>query len=238
MAASVRGGGPLTALLFAPAGNSHGKKDATGAFHPEAVNFARYLEGRGVTSRDLRFDQSQDLWKRRRVVDAVLVDSAGQAVEAVAWFCHGWRDGLQSGHVLGTIPTLAKRLAGCLGPGAPVILYACDTARDSDGVRDDDRKTGPGGAGGFASELFMALHDLGRSDVRVYAHATEGHTTRNPWLRVWRTDADLHSGDWVIDPDSDLWRAWAKALQGPGPLRFAFPWLSPADLAARLTRPE
>jgi hypothetical protein len=134
---------------------------------------------------------------------------------------------------LANVADLGARLAACLAPDAAIVLYACDTARDSDGLREDDKLTGPGGSGGFASRLFVDLHGRGLTGVRVYAHSTAGHTTRNPYLRVWRDDADLHNGDWLIEPGSDLWRAWVRGLRDTA-LRFEFPWLSASEICARL----
>jgi hypothetical protein len=221
----------VKALTFTPTENSHGKKDVTGAFLPASQIFAKARPGLEVQA--VRFDNTKPLSARRRVCDLALAGAKGQGLDCVAWFCHGWRDGLQSGHLIGRVDSLARSLAECMDPAGTVMLYACDTARDSDGLREDDKATGPGGSGGFASLLYSALRSAGAPKIRVLGHSTAGHTTRNPYLRVWDGQADGHAGDWVVDPASPSWRAWVKCMRGTA-LPYDLPWLNRGEIAARI----
>jgi hypothetical protein len=65
----------------------------------------------------------------------------------------------------------------------------------------------------------------------VFAHSTAGHTTMNPWLRVWENDLDPEKGSWVVEPHSQHWPTWRKLLAQTA-FRFTF-WAEP-DLQARL----
>ena len=95
-----------------------------------------------------------------------------------------------------------------------VPLYACD----ADGTKVKD---GPGGDGGMADVLrncLSARAKLGHID----AHVTTGHTTRNPHVRRFAKDCrgPLTGGHYIVEPGSDMWTRWAKALKGDLRLRF------------------
>lgn len=139
----------------------------------------------------------------------------------VAMFCHGWQTGLQCGASLSNVGALGAALRE--KSAEMIILYACSAGRDADAQHDDDLASGPGGDGGFADQLRDA------SGVTVYAHATDGHTTRNPYVRVFRA-GERGGGEWVIDPASSEWRAWRRALREDPTLRFGFPFWNALDL--------
>lgn len=153
------------------------------------------------------------------------VEDAEAPLGVVAIFCHGWKSGLQCG------ATLAN--AGALGAalrerGADtIILYACSAGRDADARHDDDLASGPGGDGGFADQLRDA------SGVTVFAHVTDGHTTRNPHVRAFRAGERV-GGEWVVDPASPEWRAWRLALRADPSLRFEFPFMTGAQIRQRI----
>jgi hypothetical protein len=150
-------------IAIAPMHNSPGKKDATGAFLPEARAFAK-LHGGKV----LLFDNSKPSKDRfTDVIDAL----TGRQAHCVAFFCHGLKTSLQVGATLRNVHVLAAALrdAGC----TTVPLFACDTARDADRDHADDMADGSGGAGGFASALSAAL-----PEARVYGHTVTAHTTK------------------------------------------------------------
>lgn len=223
------------AFVLCPMYDTPGRKDVSGAFGPESKAFIKTLN----LAATLRlFDNNRAMGDRRKEVDVALERVAGSNMEVFAAFCHGWKDGVQFGYRIKDIPSLADRLVKACAPGVTIILYACDAARDSNESRADDRNPGPGGSGGFASELFMAMHKRGHVGCRVIAHSTEGHTTRNPYARVWMQDADLHNGDWFVDPTSDLFGKWRKELAGvpfPG-FKYRFPFMTPAEVQAYLAK--
>jgi hypothetical protein len=224
----------IRGIAIAPAHNTPGInartggpwRDASGAFIPEAAAFAR----RHGLPPIVLFDNTQPYASRRGRVERALAGAAGP-LDVVAIFAHGWRDGIQTGH----LRPHAKRLAGLLAkvstPALCVALYACDTARDGDKDRKDDDDPGPGGEGGWADLLRDELVLAGVSQCRVLAHGTAAHTTRNAYLREFRADQST-GGTWIVEPDSTLWPAWGRALAGP--LRFDLPLLSAMQIRERL----
>jgi len=91
-----------------------------------------------------------------------LTEDRYQDCTQVAFFCHGWRSGIQFGFggSMGAA-CLAAAIQGCTDR-CTVILYACSAGR------------------WFARELAKQLGD----DYQVWSHDAKGHTTRNPTL-VW-----------------------------------------------------
>lgn len=206
-------------IAIAPMHNSPGKKDATGAFLPEGRAFAKLHAGRL-----LMFDN------RRKSVDrlAEVIDLlAGQRAECVAFFCHGYRTGIQVGATLRNVHALAAALRDVGATTVP--LYACDAARDADAFRDDDLEDGPGGAGGFASAL-------SRHGFTVDAHATTAHTTINPHVRRFDPHDDTDAGEWLVTPGSPWWATWRRALRDDRDFRLSFPLWSRERLVAELAR--
>lgn len=209
----------MSVVAIAPMHNSPGKKDATGAFIPEAKAFAKMHHGRLML-----FDSHAP--PRSRFVDVIDYLTPMRNVEAVGFFCHGFKSGLQIGVSMRTVHVLAATLRTC--GVRTVALYACDTARDGDGDRSDDVQPGPGGDGGFASALSAAM-----PGVDVWGHAVAGHATRSPWMRRFRDGGD---GEWAVEPKSALWAAWRRALQDDAALRLSFPLWPRERLVAELAR--
>lgn len=213
----------MRALILHPLHNTAGKRDATGAFIPEARAYANGELGSRADVVLAGFDNSASKLARRRQVEAA-IRNAGP-IQHFALFGHGLARGLQTGHDLATVSTLADALAASCGPSRRLVvtLYACDAA---------DGK-GPGGDGGFADALRDALSERGVTG-HVDAHVTTGHTTRNPYVRRFWCDgaAAGTGGDWLVAPGSPKWRKWVAALKGD--MRFRFPWLTPAEIDAAL----
>jgi hypothetical protein len=206
----------VRALVFTPDRNAPGKHDHTGAFWPEARAFAKL---HGVPYSAIHAVDVSRLDEVRRAHVLEVIGNHPQRLTHLALFCHGLRGRVQLGFRSAHVAELALALAWVAEPDLTVALYCCDVARDDDAERDDDRKTGPGGIDGFAARLRDALIWAGLPDARVFGHATPGHTTRNPWLRVFRAPRGA-PGDWVVDPASPVWRRWRKALAGDLRLRF------------------
>lgn len=207
----------MTILAIAPAHNSPGRKDASGAFLPES-RAAVALHGGAMVSLDNRLSDDA----RRRWAQDTLASFAGAGFEAVAFFCHGFRDGLQTGHRRAHVRELALAIQAT---GAQIaILYACDAGRDADRDRADDVLPGPGGEGGFASALAA-------EGLRVDAHTTAAHTTINPFVRRFDRSS---TGDWIVEPRSAKWAAWARRLRSDRVFRLTFPLLSADEIRAAL----
>jgi hypothetical protein len=206
----------MTTIAIAPMHNSPGKRDATGAFLPEARAFARFNGGKV-----LLFDNRKPT--RERLID-VIDGLRGQRAHCVAFFCHGLKGGIQVGANLRNVHVLAAALRDA---GASIVpLYACDAARDADNDRGDDNADGPGGVGGFASAL--ASHGF-----RVDAHTTTAHTTKNPHVRRFDRGPE---GYWLVEPGSAWWPTWRAALRDDPGFRLSFPLWEPERLLAELAR--
>ena len=207
----------MTVIAIAPAHDSPGKHDASGAFIPEARAFVKLHGGKLLT-----FDNSREPAARFvEVIDLL----HGRKADAVGFFCHGHKNGLQVGATLRNAHVLAAALRDV--GAASVPLYACDAARDNDADRSDDSEPGPGGAGGFASTLSAAL-----PGVVIDAHTTTAHTTRNPHVRRFMSGGD---GAWLVEPGSPMWRTWRDALREDRDFRLGFPLMSADAIAAYLS---
>jgi hypothetical protein len=168
--------------------NTYGKSDATGAFVPEAVHFSRFYachrEG---------FDNRLGAPARRKQVEGIL--GKHKALDLVAFFCHGLRRSLQTGHDMATVDALADAISRASAKRVVVALYACST-----GATDN----------GFAAALRNGLHARGHEGT-VYAHDRAGHATRLPYVRAFVMGED--GSDWVVDPaDKPMFARWRHSL--------------------------
>jgi hypothetical protein len=195
------------AFVCTPAYDTPGRKDASGAFNPEAK---RLIKALGLRAVHKLFDSNRVMPDRRNEVSV----SIGQVreLDMVAFLCHGWRDGIQAGWRSPGVTDLATRLVTACKPDAVIALYCCDTGRDGDADAADDTQKGPGGAGGFASALWQALEARGFVGT-LWAHPTTAHTTMNPHVRVWRVDEEPELGDWACEPHSANWSKWQRAVR-------------------------
>lgn len=221
-------------LVFMPDANTPGKSDATGAFWPMARAFVQATAPQSASF--LRFPAFAPLGKRR----AFCVSGArafGTPIDTLAFFCHGYKSGLQTGFQISSLSSLARLIVDYATVDAYVLLYACDTGRDGDDHTDDERLAGPGGDGGFADELRDALERLERR-VTVMGHSTAGHCTHNPYARRFRPGMGGRGGEWYVEPGSSAWKAWTRALREPSStLRFRFPRMEPAQIQRELLAP-
>ena len=139
-------------MAFACSRNSAGKKDATGAFLPEARAWCAEM---GADMHEL--DPSVGAGAMRNRVLAVLQQA--ERPEAVAFFCHGWATGIQLGFKGAREAQLLGECIAARNPECVLVLYCCSTGQ------------------GFARQVAAAM-----PKGVVWAHETRGHTTRNPML--------------------------------------------------------
>lgn len=225
----------MKALIFVPDQDSPGKKDMSQAFLPSARALAKEL---GADPSDVisRFPAAAPL-EQRRATCTLAIKSQTAPLDVLAFVCHGWRGGMQSGFLIGHRLLLARLLAVYAAPVADVLLYACDTGRDADDDAADDRATGPGGDGGFADGLRDACEVLNRR-VTVMAHATTGHCSENPYARRFAPGTGGRGGEWYVDPKSQLWPRWVRAMKDPAStLRYRFWRMSFEEIEAELSPP-
>lgn len=209
----------MTAIAICPTHNAAGKKDVSGAFYPEAKRFLQ-LHGAYIH----RFDNRARKPARRREVEAAIRSSSGM-IDTVAIFCHGYKNGLQTGHTTRSVRGLAEAIASVSQQWVQVALYACDAARDADPDRIDDMQPGPGGEGGFADRLRDAMLDVGLNGGHVIGHPVVAHTTKAPYVRRFYVDEAARDtgGDWVIAPGSPNWPKWRRKLRESPRFRLSFP---------------
>lgn len=206
----------MSILAFAPMHNTPGKRDATGAFQPEARAFVK-LHGGIIALID---NHARPLVQRRQVHAAI--SEVGPSV--VAFFCHGWRTGIQFGIGMAHLDALAAAISGA-SYGPTIALYCCSTGSGP----------GIGGDGGFADWFRDALCRAGADFCQIDAHTTAGHCTRNPNVRRFEgmgSPTGGVGGYYIVAPKSALWSRWRAALAGD--LRLRFPMMSVGEIHREL----
>lgn len=221
-------------LAFAPSANTGRKKDATGAFHPEALTFVRLAH---PDSELVLIDNTKPIPSRRRQVLAALEARVGQGFSSVAFFCHGLRSSIQLGFRSALTPQLADAIAELTEHAQDVVvpLYCCSTGADHDG----DPLSAPGnGDHSFADRLRDALCVASAVHCRVTAHTTVGHTTVNPmvvFMEGMGTTQGGVGGYAPVAPGSASWGAWKRALrERTSTLRFRMPYMTPVEIHTEL----
>lgn len=207
----------MTSIAFYPKKQKAG--DGFNVFYPEAQKFLAHhedkarrvlveVEAQRMTGIVPVAEKSAALKARRAQVKtalSALADSKAYTSN-FAFFCHGWRTGMQFGFDLRSVGELAEHIHAASGNQDPnVFLYSC-----SCGSGDND------GDGGFADKLRDELCKLGSVNCLVVAHATAGHATSNPYVREFNGNGSPvggTGGQWIVAPGSELWEKWRKALR-------------------------
>lgn len=211
-------------IVITPDRNVH-STDFKGAFEPESLAFMQVVPGRHKL---IKFDASKSMATRRRDVFAELEALKGGNFHGLACFCHGWSNGIQAGVRTGDAHDLAWLISLAVKDNVGVDasnvlhvpLYCCSTAAATD---TPEAASETGGDGGFADALRDAFCSVGRPWVRVYAHTTAGHTTRNPQVRVFEgkgSPVGMAGGEVLVrqpPPKNPLWPIWRDALASKAP---------------------
>jgi len=212
--------------------NKHGKKDATGAFIPEAKAFQTIW---GVPDQlTLGIDCNKlKAWERRKMVcEHIYACGRNVPLEGIAFFGHGWPNGIQFGILKKHLPELVTIIANtqiAISQYFPIVIYSCLTAENE--IRDSKiQNIGAGTKGGFADRLAQLLGQKG-IEGHVDAHKTAGHTTENPYVVRFLNDRLESRAAWLIEPKSTYWYRWSKALKGTN-LKYEFPFMT--DLSIRM----
>ncbi len=224
----------MKVIAFAPMYNKPRKKDATKAFQPEAKKFKELHAGLGA----LPFLFNNHLKPSVMRSDVLSELALFRNLDGVAFFCHGTKKTLQPGFNLSNINELAKGIAEVCVYQKPVIaLYACDTARDLDKSRWDDRTDKIGGDGGFADALRDTLCRAGAIYCRVSAHSDEGHTDKLPHVRFFEGQGSATGGIGGYYPvpfKSKNWKKWIVALKTD--FRFQYPFMTATEIQDYLSK--
>jgi hypothetical protein len=244
---------PRRPVIITPDRNHH-EHDYQGAFKPESDRLARYLKTLQPESgypRILRTDISVGSGGRMTQI-AQFIREVG-SIDYLAFLMHGWHSSTQlinpaepkypdavgalrlalrsaslslassstcfaQDSLSATTASSASESRTLSSARPTIILYACS----SDEV---------------AKRLFQDLVD--EFDLAVYAHTVLGHTTSNPFVRVF--DRVHPEGSYLVDPASPYWGKWRKLLSQRGEddstnsdLRFKFPLLTSPEIEFEL----
>lgn len=209
-------------IVITPDRNVH-STDFKGAFEPESLTFMQVVPGRHKL---IKFDASKGMPTRQRQVFDELEACKGADYSGVACFCHGWHNGIQAGIRTADIPQFVRLICAATKNGVDakdvlyVPLYCCSTAASTD---TPEAASETGGDGGFADTLRDVFCAQSKPWVRVYAHTTAGHTTRNPQARVFEgkgSPIGMVGGEALVrqpPPKNPLWPIWRDALMSKSP---------------------
>lgn len=227
-------------LVFYSNTNVQGRKDATGAFIPEAREFRKC---HGIPKENfigIKCPKVKLPIRREQVFSKIEEIGSQRPINSIAFFGHGWPQGIQFGIRRGEIPKLVELLAEYATNDVRLVLYACLAAEND--VRDKEiGKLGPATDGGFADELRDNMVRAGISNGIVDAHKTAGHTSWNPYVvrflcsDVVTPEYGGTGGAWLVEPRSESWRSWVKALKDKKRgLRYRFPYMSQYEILSEL----
>jgi hypothetical protein len=229
----------IRVLALVPEHNSHGKKDVTGAFLPEAKKLVKLAR---ADSKLVQIDNSLPFNKRRAATLAALKEAGenAQYYDSVAIFCHGWLDGIQLGFKRRHVEQLAQAIGDVTGHEQDVVvpLFCCSTGEDPD----DDPLTAAGtGDDSFADKLRDALCQSGMENCRVMAHTTVAHTTSNPMVLFMdgMCSPEGGAGGYApVSPKSKLWPTWKRTLRDRkgSTMRLRFPYMDVVDIHEELKK--
>jgi len=213
--------------------NHFGKHDASGAFIPEAKEFALCSDAPAANILALDCVRQKPFRRRLEVEKFAAIHSRGKKADLLAIFCHGWSNGLQIGYGKNSADEFVNVLKTCCRRDVKIVLYACSTASATKQVK--AKKIGPGTNGGFADVLRDEMLKQGFRGGWIDAHLTAGHTTRNPFVvrfltePIFEDEFDVPGGQWLIQPKTKLWKSWRRALLTD--FRFEFPTLQDYEIS-------
>lgn len=227
-------------LVFYSNTNVQGRKDATGAFIPEAKAFRKTHDIPKENFIGVKCRGAKAAQRREHVFSKIEEIGSKRPINSIAFFCHGWPAGIQFGIRRDQISDLVSLLKQYATKDVRIVLYACLAAEND--VRDNEiGKSGPATDGGFADELRDNMVRAGISDGIVDAHKTAGHTSWNPYVvRFLCSDVITPEyggvgGAFLVEPRSENWRAWVKALKDKERgLRYRFPYMSQYEILSEL----
>lgn len=230
-------------LALYNAHNMPGRQDATGAFIPESINFAKFHQANGHTVERVGYDNLLVPKQLRRERFLALIERAAP-FDAFVYFGHGLRSSLPSPSVdAAHVPQLAKLLASKAADPKKfiVVLYACSTGETPSALARVHALEN--GEGGFADKLRDELLAAGVTGGWVDGHTIAAHTTQNAYLRRFLLDPAVKDfgGDWLVAPKSPAWARWRERLHTPwreDPFRFEFPFMDAAAVRAACLAPK
>jgi hypothetical protein len=220
--------------------NSRGKHDATGAFIPEAKKFAKLHSVPKENVIGMTLVGVKKSVRMERTLNAIHDAGIQRPLDCIAFFGHGWPNGIQFGLTRPDIPTLCALLKRKSSKNLIVVLYACLAAEND--VRDKKiTELGPATDGGFADELRDQMVRECITQGWVDGHKTAGHTSWNPYLVRFlcsSVKSELYGavgGAWLVEPGSDYWSKWVNRLSiNTKGFRYRFPFMTEFQVKAEL----
>lgn len=181
-----------------------GKKDASGAFIPEAFAFKKLHEFQYVQLTPI----PQDIPKEKRF--KIIMDALFNPIDTFVYFGHGTPNGLPGlGINRSNVDVFAKKLDSLIEPHGRIILFAC-LAGKGFGIGD-------------------LLDTKVKENVKTYSHLTAGHTDWNPFVE-YSGEGPTRSGIPIITASDPLWPLWIKRLKEDQKFRLTFPFLSYGEI--------
>ena len=218
-------------LVLYSSTNVKGKKDATGAFIPEARAFAKC---HGVPGENMLGIACPGVSNKKRFEEVCVFLRNKTGIKYIALFCHGYSGGMQFGMTKKNIPLFVRYLKMSCVKSLRMTLYACSTASTGKQTR---KISMPGTHNGYADKVRDRMLATGFKGGWIDAHLTPGHTTRNPFVMRFYVEQpfeggwDVPGGEWLVSPKSKLWRAWKKSVQNmKTSYRFEFPFMDESDI--------
>lgn len=222
-------------VAFYDHNDAPGKKDATGAFIPQALRFGKRRRAAGDLVSLFPYEDADPSKARRRQSITNGIRTAAQKegpFDAYVYFGHGLRRSLPSGGFdLTTLPELVQAIRDTATPTKRIVvtLFACSSG--------EAPGRGIDGDGGLADILRDMLSEQGFTGW-VDAHTTAAHTTENPYCRRFVMDGKgaAIGGQWIVEPRSELWAEWKRRLDDDEVFRFAFPYMSVDEIRRALAK--
>lgn len=213
----------MKSLVFYTSTNRKGKHDATGAFIPEALAFAKIHEVPKVDV--IAIPQNIPPWDRRYLFRSAVRKRKkyGETYDGIVYLGHGSKSGLPGlgmGYRVkpsGTPEAMADLLSPILEPWATVVLYTCLAGKGF----------------GYADDLFHEFGENMPCGPTLVAHLSRGHTTFNPWAEYSGEGPDGAGRD-IIERDDPLWPRWRAALKADQWFRLSFPFMAHEQILAYL----
>jgi hypothetical protein len=212
------------------------KPDATAVFIPEAEKFKRehsntHLRGIDCRAQSMRerFDQVTKIMKWQ---------FTDRSMKHMSFYGHGWPIGMQHGLTMRNIPELAQLIARKASDHCHIYFNCCSMARWKNAVKWPDfiPENLPSYVHGCYTDILFKQIMLDKNaagkDIRIYAHYTRGHATKNPYVVEFAKPQQKNDPyiSWVVNPwtwktakqmkavgysdhGKTRWKAWIKVLK-------------------------
>jgi len=201
-------------LIFVKSNNSRFRRDATGAFIPEAKHLESMLVTNASKVKTININtRLYSMTSRQLIVIRAIKEAIrnGDEVKSISFFCHGWPTGLQ---LWGQGKAAALDLAHTIQSYKikMVNLYACSCASQKRGKPK------------FLNTVWGALCEQ-KHDCQLMGHHVRGHTTRNPRVEIYFSGDDgCHYPLFEKKADRKMWARWRKKLRQNQNFRVLFPY--------------